>query len=83
MNIAERILSFSSFDDLFDYITGIEIISYNILNDEEYSVMLNLINISGAEFWNNIGKYRTQLADMKNWTELVLSNSGSMKLFGF
>ena len=80
---AEKPVSFDCFDDLFDYVTSIKIYGYRILGGGQYSVTLNSINCCGADFWKHIDKYRTQQKDMKAWSELVLSDSDTMSIYGF
>ena len=80
---AEKLVSFDSFDDLFNYVTSIEIYGHKIIGGGRYSVTLNNINCCGAEFWKHIKQYRTQLNDMKAWSELVLSGSDTMSIYGF
>ena len=79
---AEKLVSFDSFDDLFSYMTGIKIYGYGI-DGRRYSVTLNNLNHFGAEFWKHIEQYKTQLKDMKAWSELVLSDSDKMSIYGF
>lgn len=79
---AEKLVSFDSFDDLFSYMTGIKIYGYGI-DGRRYSVTLNNLNHSGAEFWKHIERYKTQLKDMKAWSESVLSDSDKMSIYGF
>lgn len=80
---AEKLVSFDKFDDLFEYVTSIKIEGYKIIGNDRYSVTLNEMNYEGAEFWNHINRYRTQLEDMKAWSELVLSDSDKISIFGF
>lgn len=80
---AEKLVSFEKFDDLFEYATGIEIYGYRIIGGGQYSVTLNNMNCCGAEFWKHIDRYKTQLKDMRAWSELVLSDSDKMSIYGF
>lgn len=80
---AEKLVSFDKFDDLFDYVTSIKIEGYKIIGGGRYSVTLNEMNYGGAEFWKHIDRYKTQLEDMKAWSELVLSESDIMAIYGF
>lgn len=80
---AERLVSFDSFDDLFDYVISIKIYRHSIIGGKQFSVTLNNINCYGAEFWKHIERYRTQLKDMKAWSELVLSDEDTMFIGGF
>lgn len=78
LNTAENILRFDSFDDLFDYLTGPD--AQHRMGGNDF---LPWLNCRGAEFWKNKEKYRTQLKDMRAWTELVLPGNGSLKIYGF
>ena len=80
---AEKLVSFGSFDALFEYATNIKIYGRRMIGGGRYSVTLNNMNCCGAKFWKHIDRYRTQLKDMKAWTELVLSDSDKMTIFGF
>ena len=68
---AFKILSFTTFDDLFDY----------MISKSEYG--LRYMNCSGAEFWKNKDRYLTQYQDMKKWSELTLKADGKMNIYGF
>ena len=72
------ILSYNSFDDLYDYLTGHEIKHHSGAN-----VFRGLLNANGAKFWKYKDKYRIQLNDMREWTKLVLANGETMKIYGF
>lgn len=41
------------------------------------------INCCGADFWNHLNRYKTQLNDMCKWTELVLSQNEKINIYGF
>lgn len=75
---AEKILRFESFDDLFDYLTG-----YDVLYRTGKNVLLSSLNSKGADFWKHKEKFKTQLKDMREWTKLVLSNNDSIIIYGF
>ena len=75
---AELILSFDSFDDLFDCLTRTE-----VYNRYGTNMFLVLLNCGGAKLWKQREKYRTQLQDLKEWTNLVLTDSDSMEIQGF
>lgn len=72
---AEKILAFSSFDDLFDYMLE--------TNEKSKSDIIYSINSMGEDFWLNKKMYETQLKDIKKWTGFVLKQGGKMKLIGF
>ncbi len=75
---AERILMFDSFDNLFDYLTGL-----GILYRTGYNVFLSSLNLHGADYWKHRDKYRTQLKDMREWTKLALPVNGTLNIYGF
>lgn len=74
---AEKIVSFKLFDEMFDYLMT--------LKDKGTgkSILLYHINNFGAEFWDNLDKYKQQLKDMKAWTKLVLDKDKKMIVAGF
>lgn len=77
---AEKLLSFESFDLLFDYRLSL----YRENEDNRRgNYFLGQMNYGGVEFWKNRQKYKQQLDDMKNWTELVLSNTDTLSISGF
>mgnify|MGYP004699178847 FL=1 len=41
------------------------------------------INHCGADFWNHLNRYKTQLNDMCKWTELVPSQNEKINIYGF
>lgn len=41
------------------------------------------INYCGADFWNHLNRYKTQLNDMCKWTELVPSQNEKINIYGF
>ena len=75
---AETILHFESFDELFDYLTGIDVKYRSGKN-----VFLSSLNYIGADFWKHKELFKTQLKDMLEWTRLVLSDNDSIKIYGF
>lgn len=74
---AEKIVSFKTFDELFDYLITLK----NEMSGD--SELLHYINYYGAEFWDHLEKYRIQLEDMKEWTKLVLGKDEKMSVLGF
>ena len=80
---ALAVISFSAFDDLFEYMKSIHISARSIIGGYEYSVLLNNINHFGSEFWKHIDRFKTQYEDMIMWTELALSPDGNMMIQGF
>ena len=83
LKIAEKIISFSTFDELFEYMKSIHISARSIIGGREYSVMLNSINHFGSEFWKHIDRYKTQYEDMIMWTKLAISPDDNMIIQGF
>jgi hypothetical protein len=75
---AITILDFESFDELFDYLTGVDVTCSSGAN-----VFLSSLNRSGADFWKYKELFKTQLKDMLAWTKLVLSDNGSITIYGF
>lgn len=80
---AKKLVSFNCFDDLFNYVTSIRIYGDRIIGGEQYKDTLNSINCRCAEFWKHIEIYKTQLNEMKAWSDLVLSDSDMMSIYGF
>lgn len=83
LKIAGEIVSIDNFDDLFEFLTGIKITGRGRIDDDRYSFMLYSVNCYGADFWKRHYKYETQLNDMIDWTEIVLSTNEKMSLCGF
>lgn len=75
---AQRLLSFDTFDALFD-----DAVSWKIFSDGSSNFMLSQLNTRGAMFWEEREKYRIQLSDVCEWTRLVLSDGDVMNIFGF
>lgn len=75
---ADRILSYESFDDLFDYLTDLDAKDHSGGHG-----FLALLNAYGARFWKRREIYRTQMDDVQNWTKLVMLGSETMKVRGF
>ena len=77
---AEKLLSFETFDMLFDY----RISLYQESEDNRRgNYFLNQMNDRGAEFWNNRGKYKIQLEDMRKWIALVMRETDILSIRGF
>lgn len=75
---AEKLLAFSSFDELFEYMRTI-----GITDRSQENVQLVQINIFGAEFWKHKDKYQKQLKDMREWTSITMTAHDTMRIFGF
>ena len=82
LHIAEKIISFTNFDDLFDYLVGLDIV-YTSWHGGEKNLFLDRLNAGGVNFWNNRKKYLTQLKDIRTWSELVLSENETMMVYGY
>lgn len=67
---AEKIISFETFDALYNYVV-------NTCNSRIYCM------ITEEFFWNNKTQYKEQLDDVIRWTELVMSSSDNMCIYGF
>lgn len=77
---AEKLLSFESFDALFDYRLSLY---KETTENRRGNYFLNQLNCLGADFWKDQKKYRQQLEDMKKWTALVLTPTDTMSISGF
>ena len=75
---AEKLLSFQSFDELFSYI-----LSLKSPEGESNTYLFRSINCSGAGFWNKRDVFKTQLLDLRKWTELTMSGAGHMQIRGY
>ncbi len=82
LDIAEKIVNFNQFDDLFDYLVGLEIYYTNWYGVEK-NLFLDYLNINGITFWSKRKKYLTQLKEMREWTTLALSEKEKMMIYGF
>ena len=77
---AEKLLSFSSFDALFDYRTSFEVRAEDKCRGNYF---LNEMNYQGRSFWIEREKYQKQLQEMREWTALVLRENDSISIYGF
>lgn len=71
---ADRLLSAKNFDILFDEL---------IERQGKGNYMICKLNSFGTEFWKNRAKYKTQINDLKSWSQLVLSENDAMDIYGF
>lgn len=69
-----RILSADDFDALFDEF---------IKRQGEGNFMIWKLNSRGASFWKERNKYRTQIKDIREWSDLVLGLNDTMDIYGF
>ena len=79
LNEAEKILNFTKFDELFDYLINKNFIYHR--TGKYY--FLGKLNYFGVKFWNNKKKYITQVDDLRRWSELVLANCDSIVVQGY
>ena len=77
---AEKLLSFSSFDSLFDYRTSLEV---RAEDKHRGNYFLNEMNYQGRSFWISRKKFQKQLQEMRDWTSLVLGENDSISIYGF
>ncbi len=77
---AEKLLSFSSFDSLFDYRTSLEV---RAEDEHRGNYFLNEMNYQGRSFWISRKKFQKQLQEMRDWTSLVLEENDSISIYGF
>ena len=71
---ADRLLSAEDFDALFD-----ELIERQGRED----FMLYRLNSRGASFWEERGRYKAQIKDVREWSSLVLGPDDTMHIYGF
>ncbi len=77
---AEKLLSFSSFDSLFDYRTNLKV---RAEDKHRGNYFLNEMNYQGRSFWIRREKFQKQLQEMRDWTSLVLEDNDSISIYGF
>jgi len=75
---AKRLVSFNTFDDLFDYLHGLDTDSKNGKN-----MFMRRLNSSGKEFWKDRDKNKRKLDIVQKWTELTMTPSDTMWIQGF
>ena len=75
---AEKLLMFSTFDELYDYLIGLEITTPQGKNLYQYP-----LNLCGVRFWSDREDFRKQWRDVAAWTELVLNDGEEIHLYGF
>lgn len=71
---ADRLLSAEDFDVLFDKLIERQ-------GEEDY--MLWKLNSCGASFWEERGRYKAQIKDVREWSSLVLCPDDVMDIYGF
>lgn len=71
---AWRILATDSFDELFDEL---------IDRQGKGNYMMWKLNSRGVSFWKERDKYRTQIKDIREWSNLVLGPNDTMDIYGF
>lgn len=77
---AEKILSFTTFDALFDYRTSLKVRSEDKFRGNYF---LNEMNCQGRSFWTRRETFRKQLKEMQEWTAMVLGENDSISIYGF
>lgn len=75
---AETLLGFEAFDDLFEYALLLK-----SPDGTPNSRLLRYVNCSGVDFWGNRKQYKEQLACMRKWTELVLTEADHMNITSY
>ena len=71
---ANRLLSVERFDTLFDEL---------VERQGKGNYMMWKLNSRGAAFWKERDKYRTQIKDIREWSDLVLNSNNTMDIYGF
>lgn len=71
---ASRLLSAERFDVMFDAL---------IAQQDKEAYMISKLDSSGATIWNDREKYKTQIADLRRWSQLVLKPHDTMDIYGF
>lgn len=74
---AGKLLSYDSFDDLFEYMVNLNI---KDKRDKNRNIQLAKLNFCGKEFWDNKEKYKEQLDDVVKWCEIVIKDNDKVKL---
>ena len=77
---AEKILSLTTFDALFDYRTSLKVRSEDKFRGNYF---LNEMNCQGRSFWTRRETFRKQLKEMQEWTAMVLGENDSISIYGF
>ncbi|MDO4515067.1 MAG: hypothetical protein Q4B72_13675, partial [Lachnospiraceae bacterium] len=68
------ILSADEFDTLFDEL---------IVRQGNDNYMMWKLNSCGVSFWKERNQYRTQIKDIREWSDLVLGPNDTMDIYGF
>lgn len=71
LNEAHKIVTFNTFDELFDYMIATS------------ECGLRYMNHAGTEFWKQKDRYLSQYADMKKWSALTMMSDSKMNIYGF
>ena len=76
---AERILQFETFDELFDDLT-----SRNITHERTgVNALMYDLNNYGAKAWKKVSILRNIVKDIREWTNLVFKETGTIKVYGY
>lgn len=76
LEIAEKIVSSETFDEMFDYL-----ISFHDVENRNFNLLYS-INQNGAVFWKLLFKHKNEAKDLRKWTELVLKPDETMQVRG-
>lgn len=78
LDTAEKTISFSTFDKMFDYV-----VSLNVRGEGDYNIMLGAINSVGPAVWSKKESLRVQIRDIREWSNKVLPVYHKMEVEGF
>ncbi|MDO4486680.1 MAG: hypothetical protein Q4C46_08835 [Bacillota bacterium] len=73
----DRIIAFSTFDELFDYIVSLKEKTNGKCN------LLYYINNNGVKFWKNKWLHEYEAKDIRKWTELVRKPGEKILVIGY
>lgn len=73
----DKIMSFSTFDEVFDYLVGLRDKTSGICD------LLYYLNNCGEEFWDRKTLHYNEAKDIRRWTELVRKPGEKMLIIGF
>ncbi len=70
---AEKLIGYKTFDDMYD-----DLIGRNITFNNGKNVMVCYLNEMGAEVWKRADIHKRILADVRKWTEEMLTEGGTI-----
>ncbi len=79
LNKADRLAAFETFDELFDFLTGLGI----TYGHGEDVFLYTLTNACGREYWENRREIRKQVRNLRRWTEMVVPKGMNMLVHGY